>query len=58
MVEQGRTARGASAELDIVDKSRAGQGSVGQGRAEQPSANHGRAEERRTAQGLHNDVTY
>ncbi len=56
MVEQGRTARGASAELDIVD--RAEQGRAGQGRAEQPSANHGRAEERRTAQGLHNDVTY
>ena len=56
MVEQGRTARGASAELDIVD--RAEQSRAEQGRAEQPSANHGRAEERRTAQGLHNDVTY
>jgi hypothetical protein len=50
MVEQGRTARGASAELDIVE--RAGQGMAGHGRAWQGMAVMvARAGQDRTEQG-------
>ena len=48
MVEQGRTARGASAELDIVD--RAEQSRAGQGRAGQSSPAQTMVEQRKEEQ--------
>jgi hypothetical protein len=60
MVEQGRTARGASEELDIVE--RAGQGmavmvaTTEENRAWQPR--QCRAEQRKVVQGLYNDLIY